>query len=129
MNEVILIVYIVFAVLSIILFFKIWRMCNDLHMLKLRSDEKRGDISMDELMFLYRTNTPAFSDTLLRMVYHDLYSQYRRDNRNEAAEWYQFKYNEWVKLCSNNGWEFPAAFVGVDTLDKFEEVFIPKQTL
>ena len=129
MDVIVFIISAVFSVLSIILFFKVWGMCNDVREMRLRSDEKKGAVSPEELTFLYRTNHPTFTDTLVRTIYLDLYIQYRRDNRKEADEWYQFKYGEWVKMCKNNGWEFPVQFVDVDTLDKFENVFIPKQRL
>mgnify|MGYP003292095810 CR=1 FL=1 len=126
MNEFFIFVYIVVAVFSVILYFKTWRMCDDIHAMKLRQEEKLGAISKRELMFLHRTKHPSFNETLLRAIYHDLIKQLDKDTRKQAEEWYKFTYESWEKVCETNRWEFPAPLAGLNRLDKFETEFLPK---
>lgn len=113
------------TVLSIILFFKVWGMCNDVRYMKKQAEERADKIRKDELIYLSRTNDPAFEKMLLRAIYNDLYAQHLREE--DVASWYKYTFSYWVKECKSNNWQFPEILAELDTIEKFNAVFVSKE--
>lgn len=122
MEIIIIFAYIVGAGLSIILFFKVWGMCNDVRDLK---KQLRGvdAVSATELVYLCKMGDPSFSSVLKRTIYEDLLAQTKK---GESEAWYASQFKMWKETCEANRWEFPTIFAEADTASKFWEIFSPK---
>ena len=125
MNLFIAIAYILGAILSIILFFKVWGMCNDVRYMKARVEVREEKIQKDELIYLHRTNDPTFEKMLMRAIYNDLYAQHLREE--DEASWYKYTFDDWVKVCKSNNWQFPEVLAELDTIEKFNNLFLLKR--
>ena len=110
------------AALSIILFFKVWGMCNNVGEIK---KQLRGTnaVTTDELVYLHKIGDPSFPNALKRTIYEDLLAQTKR-SLSEA--WYASRFKMWRETCEANEWDFPTIFAEADTSAKFKEIFSPK---
>lgn len=117
------IIIFVLAILHIILFFKVWRMCNDVR--AIREESKRPTVkSISELLFMSRTNDPRFRDELLYAIYIELYDEAIKEHSLD----YSTVFSRWVRICRYNNWQFPELLEGLDTSDKFLKVFKVRTT-
>ena len=117
------IIYIIATILSTILFFKVWGMCNNVAKI-LELKERDSEFTKVELTYLHRTNDPTFAPKLQRAIYYDLLEQSQKED--DADNWYMLSYQEWRDVCTKNNWEFPSVFANTDSLEKFVEAFTPK---
>ena len=74
-------------------------------------------ITVNELIYLSKTNDPSFEAKLKRRIYLDFYSVY--DNTADLS--FESIYNMWQKRCDYYKWEFPELFVKVKTYDDFRQ--------
>lgn len=118
------IIIFVLAILQIVLFFKVWRMCNDVRAIRDESKRPYTVKSTSDLLFMSRTNDPRFRDELLYAIYIELY--------DEAIEGHSLDYStvfrSWERICRYNNWQFPELLEGLDTTDKFLKVFKVRTT-
>lgn len=118
------IIIFVLAILHIILFFKVWRMCNDVRAIREESKRPYTAKSISELLFMSRTNDPRFRDELLYAIYIELYDEAIK----EPSRDYSTLFSSWERLCRYNNWQFPELLEGLDTSDKFLKVFKVRTT-
>lgn len=118
------IIIFVLAILHIILFFKVWRMCNDVRAIREESKRPYTAKSISELLFMSRTKDPRFRDELLYAIYIELYDEAIK----EPSRGYSTLFSSWERLCRYNNWQFPELLEGLDTSDKFLKVFKVRTT-
>lgn len=122
MEVFIAIVSLVCSILSIILFFKVWGMCNNIAAMRKLSEQT--EIKSSELVFLSITNDPEFEKTLARAIFNS----FRFITRDfEVSEWnktYEARYKYWRELCKKQGWQFPKAFEGILVYREFRDKFM-----
>lgn len=106
---------IICAILGIILFFKVWGMCNNVKQIHEHLTTVSKGCGLNELIYLWETKSPKFKEALSRRIYVDL---------TENVKYYTYSFEEWKKLCELFGWEFPKEFAECDTFDKFKYRFI-----
>lgn len=110
------------SVLCIILFFKVWGMCNDVD--AIRKTLKCGEIQPSELIFSASVNDPTFKEKLARAIFNDLRNVSRDYEHFEWEEKYAKRYKFWEELCKEQGWQFPEVFSGKKTNKEFRRIFI-----
>lgn len=117
----ILILYVVFGILSLILFFKVWGMCNNVYKIK---SKFLGDSSnnQDELKYfvLMGKNEEAYN-LLCREMYHTIFNEY---GVHAVAVGYADSYcenviNMYKERFACIGMEIPDNF---STLDKLKDI-------
>lgn len=113
-------VSVIAAVLQIILFFKVWRMCNKV---KRISEKLESYATIDDLIFLSQKKSPRFMDELERTVYNDLYRVFFDDDIFLVANAYAATYDRWLKRCSTLGWEFPEVLQNLPQYTDFSKKF------
>lgn len=114
MEDFLLFVSIASLILSIVLIVKFWVMCNNVKRIADRLEDKR--ITVDELIYLSKTNDPSFEAKLQRRMYLDFYSVY--DGTADLS--FESIHNMWQKRCNYYKWEFPELFANVKTYDDFK---------
>lgn len=123
MEIIMAIVSLVCSILTILLFFKVWCMCNDVEAIKKKYVDTK--ILPSELIFLHSTNDPSFDKMLARAIYNDLCSVFRdygyTDEREEA---FPKRHQYWVELCAEQGWQFPELLADKKTYKEFRDFFI-----
>ena len=102
-------------ILSIVLIVKFWVMCNNVKRIVDRLEDKH--ITVNELIYLSKTNDPSFEAKLQRRIYLDFYSVY--DNTADLS--FESIYNMWQERCNYYKWEFPELFAKVKTYDDFRQ--------
>ncbi len=116
------IVSLVCSILSIILFFKVWGMCNDVD--AIAKTLKSAQIPPSELIFLASVNDPTFKEKLARAIFNDLRNVSRDYDYTDWEKEYAKHYKFWEELCNEQGWQFPEAFAGKKTNKEFRNYFI-----
>lgn len=111
------------VITNIALIVKFWTMCNNVKEVK-KIAEGTNEVSMEELIFLHKADECAFAKTLLRVIYMELLMKCRSTDDPHCE--YVVAYDKWIKVCENNGWEFPSMLEGLNTMPKFQDVFLPK---
>lgn len=110
------------SVLCIILFFKVWGMCNDVDVIA--KTLKSAEIPPSELLFLASVNDPTFKDKLARAIFVDLRNISRDYEYYDWEKEYVKHYKFWEELCNEQGWQFPEAFAGKKTNKEFRVSFM-----
>lgn len=118
------IISLIAVVLQIILFFKVWRMCNDVRAIREESKRPYTVNSIPDLLFMSRTNDPRFRDELLYAIYIELYDEAIKGHSLD----YSTVFSSWEGICRYNNWQFPELLEGLDTRDKFLKVFEVRTT-
>ena len=115
MENFLILVSIASLILSIVLIVKFWVMCNNVKRVADRLEDKH--ITVNELIYLFKTNDPSFEAKLQRRIYLDFYSVY--DNTADLS--FESIYNMWQKRCDYYKWEFPELYAQVKTYDDFRQ--------
>lgn len=115
MENFLILVSIASLILSIVLIVKFWVMCNNVKRVADRLEDKH--ITVNELIYLSKTNDPSFEAKLQRRIYLDFYSVY--DNTADLS--FESIYNMWQKRCDYYKWEFPELYAQVKTYDDFRQ--------
>ena len=115
MEDFLLFVSIASLILSIVLIVKFWVMCNNVKQIADRLEDKR--VTVNELIYLSKTNDPSFEAKLQRRMYLDFYSVY--DDTTDLS--FEYIYNMWQERCNYYKWEFPELFANVKTYDDFKQ--------
>ena len=125
MDGLIIFITLIAGVLQIILFFKVWGMCNDVDKINKHQAKKEEPADMDKLIFLSKTNSPSFATELTNKIYCD-FQQSRYDGyyTHETHAIYEKSYAKWTKRCEYYGWEFPTIFRECDTWEKFSKKYL-----
>lgn len=110
------------SVLCIILFFKVWGMCNDVD--AIRKTLKCAEIAPSELIFSASTNDPTFKEKLARAIFNDLRNVSRDCGYYDWEDVYKHRLNSWVELCKEQGWEFPEVIADKKTHKEFRDYFV-----
>lgn len=116
------IVSLVCSILTIILFFKVWGMCNNVSAIKKRLEN--SEILPSELIFLAETNDASFDKMLAKAIYNALRNVSRDFEYSDWEDGYKKRYKYWVELCSEQGWQFPEFFADKKTCKEFRDYFI-----
>ena len=123
MENFLILVSIASLILSIVLIVKFWVMCNNVKRVADRLEDKH--ITVNELIYLSKTNDPSFEAKLQRRIYLDFYSVYDNTTDLSFESMYNLSfesiYNMWQKRCDYYKWEFPELFAKVKTYDDFRQ--------
>ncbi len=112
-----IIIVVVCSVLSIILFFKVWGMCNNVDKIVNQIGNKK--IEIDELIYLSKTNDPTFNTKLHKAIYDDLYRVYKMiEVVDEDSEIDKIR-AKWEARCRYYSWQYPTVFAEVKTYNDF----------
>lgn len=116
-------IFIAFAILQIVLFFKIWIMTNDVRELK-------KEINGRNLYYYILKGDKSELKTFLNdKIYRELsytYNRYLRSNASDTE--YTDKYNHYKELYDRFEIEFPVNLIDLDTPSKFHKhVMSPKK--
>jgi hypothetical protein len=122
MEFIIILAYIVGAILSITLFFKVWGMCNNVS--AIRKKIEANEVSSAELTLLASINDPSFEKTLTKAILNSFLSIARDKDYAEWQEVYEARYKWWVDLCQERGWKFPEMFADKKTHKEFRDYFV-----
>lgn len=122
MDFIIIIAYIVSAILSITLFFKVWGMCNNVS--AIRKKIETNEVSSAELILLASINDPSFEKMLAKAILNSFLSIARDKDLAERQEVYEARYKYWRELCDKQGWQFPKAFEGILVYKEFRDKFV-----
>lgn len=122
MEVFIAIVSLVCSILSIILFFKVWGMCNNVSAIKKRLES--SEILPSELIFLAETNDASFDKMLAKAIYNALRNVSREFDYDDWEDIYKKRYKYWVELCAEQGWQFPEFFADKKTCKEFRDYFL-----
>lgn len=110
MSVVYTILSLIVAILQVILFFKIWRACDDLRTIKenveakkvtsvrIEAEERDEYANMDKMIALSMAGEVSQSQLFL-FIYEDLMSSDSRYHEVQA---------KWKALCEKKGWIYPA---------------------
>ena len=124
METILTFISVVFCILSTILFFKVWGMCNNVCQIKDRLGA--GRIHIDELIYLSKTNDPTFTTKLQKAVYDDFYRTHQAQGGVDAEFNFKRHREQWIKRCEYYNWEFPEIFSDINTLNDFKAFIAPK---
>lgn len=120
---IITLVSLVAGVLQIILFFKVWGMCNNVA--SMNEDALRKHTTLTTLIFLHNTKNPAFEQELIKRIYDDMVyidSAYSSDGDKSRA--YDKFYATWENRCEYYKWEFPESLRVHKTWDSFVRSYL-----
>lgn len=108
-------VMLVFGILQIILFFKLWGMTNDVR--KLTTHFNSTDINYI-IKEIHKKN-PNIADLLFESLYRAMNKEYGWTN-----EGYDSIKNKYKKLYAKAGIEFPSVFENINTKEDWESTFM-----
>ncbi len=108
------IVMLVFGILQIILFFKVWRMTNDIHIIKKHIHPDKN-YAIREI----NKNNPNIEGILFDMLYEDM-DKAVMDGRGE----YEFVRENYRPLYKKAGIVFPAVFENINSDSDWYNVFV-----
>lgn len=123
LSIIITLISVVAGVLQIILFFKVWGMCNDVADMK--EDTLRQQTTLTSLIFLHKTKNPAFEQELVKRIYDDMVwidEYYSSDEYKSRA--YDKCYAMWESRCEYYKWEFPESLQAHKTWDSFVRAYL-----
>ena len=112
-------VSIVAAVLQVILFFKVWAMCNNVK--EIKGNFLEDKVTMDQLIYLSSVRDPKFSQTLQTAIYKSLYSVYKNYDDFVRDNAYETVYKRWEVRCNYYKWEFPEVFADAKSFNDFKK--------
>lgn len=126
-------VLIVFAVLQIILFFKIWGMTNDVKAMRKQVAPVASTFSVTQVLKESYKGNPNLSNIIFDAVFDEMFDVYNGnkavyDSVNEC--WtsddasLEFVSNKYKPLYEKAGIPFPAVFESIKTRDDFKEAFM-----
>jgi hypothetical protein len=101
-------------ILTIVLIVKFLSLCKNVKTITDKLNDRQ--ISVDDLIYLSKTNDPSFGEKLQRRIYLDLYNTISGDSDLS----FEFVYELWQKRCEYYKWEFPALFAEVKTSNDFK---------
>lgn len=101
-------------ILTIVLIVKFLSLCKNVKAITDKLNDRQ--ISVDDLIYLSKTNDPSFGEKLQRRIYLDLYNTITGDSELS----FEFVYELWQKRCEYYKWEFPALFAEVKTSKDFK---------
>jgi len=108
-------VMLVFGILQIILFFKLWGMTNDVKRLTVRFDSPDINYIIKEI----HKKNPNIADLLFESSYRAMNKEYGWTN-----EGYDSIKNKYKKLYAKAGIEFPSVFENINTKEDWESTFM-----
>lgn len=112
------IIAVVVAILQIILFFKLWGMCNNVKKLT-KQIEDNATISIDDLLHMWHTKSPDFEKKLEERMYRDLKDTFAVYYPPQIPAAYEGAYERWQQRCEAFGWEFPESLRDLPTVEDF----------
>lgn len=113
------IIAVVVAILQIILFFKLWGMCNNVKKLT-KQIEDNATISIDDLLHMWHTKSPDFEKKLEERIYRDLKELFATVYYPQQLPGaYQIRREVWQQRCEAFGWEFPESLRDLPTVEDF----------
>lgn len=123
LNIILLFVAIIVSMLCIILFFKVWGMCNSVKRIEriLRGESVKTPV--EALIYERATNSPTFDAHLRDAVYLDLKAACYAVSDQQQEEDYNKSFMYWVDLCKRYGWIFPELLKDCTTAELFKQKF------
>ena len=115
------VISVICSLLTIILFFKVWGMCNDVD--AIREKFVYPTITISELRFLDSIKDPSFDKMLARAIFDDLRNVFREVDYSEWGIMYDKHYKKWNELCASQGWQFPEFLTDKKTYKEFRDFF------
>lgn len=111
MELIVLLLIIVFGILQIILFFKLWRMTNDVNKIKNKITNLSTPTSI--IRREIKKKNPHMGDILFDSMWHDL--EYMYENRNKYYIDYPSRIEHYKKLYEAAGVPFPEDVAAIKT--------------
>jgi hypothetical protein len=124
MEFIIIIASVLGSILSIILFFKIWGMCNNVSAIRKKMEAE--EFSCSEIIFRSSINDPSFDKVLAKAIFNSFRSIYRDYDVYEWQTVYEERYRLWSELCQEYGWQFPNIFADMKLYQDFRNYFYIK---
>ena len=118
MEDGLFMVILVFAVLQIILFFKVWGMTNDVN--KIRNKILVSE-SYNNLVKEIVKGNPEIANLLFEAVYSEYYKIYSLGEKQAKFKAVQAKY---MPLYDRAGISFPECLLSINNRSDFREIFI-----
>lgn len=118
LSIIITLVSVIASVLQIVLFFKVWGMCNNITTINMRL-HAADKITMNDLIKVSKINKSLFEENLYYAIHKDFASINYSDIDIDKSNKYKDTYTKWEKRCSHYGWQMPVELSQCDTWNKF----------
>nr|DAU46108.1 MAG TPA: hypothetical protein [Caudoviricetes sp.] len=114
-------VVLVFGILQIILFFKLWGMTNDVKRLTVRFDSPDMNYIIKEI----HKKNPNIADLLFDSLYNAMQKHFRYESGTAySASTYSSMKDKYKELYKKAGVEFPSVFENINTNEDWESTFM-----